>query len=235
MQNAVAVVEEPVPPVPAAEPLDLLRWQGRIQRPIPPGPLDPVIEERQPEARRPPEFNRGEPNQPDPAVENRFRQGLFNVLNPPAQPPEGLGRPQWDDELNARRFNDFDEDALEGDDFDGVWDILGMQGPIIGLLHNTVFSALMIALAVGLGVWLPFMFGKTALGALVWLVRTWLIVGTSVGGFAPASIHSTSIECRRMSRPRVIFYRWDLITRSWNRPTFSHHFQNSDSSILTIP
>jgi E3 ubiquitin-protein ligase DOA10 len=71
-------------------------------------------------------------------------------------------------DLNNRRGNEaFEEDELDGDDFDGLWDILGMQGPIIGLLHNTVFSALMIALAVGLGVWLPFMFGKTALGALV--------------------------------------------------------------------
>ena len=62
----------------------------------------------------------------------------------------------------------FDEDGeLDEDDFNGLWDILGMQGPIIGLLHNTVFSALMIALAVGLGVWLPFMFGRTVLGALV--------------------------------------------------------------------
>lgn len=62
----------------------------------------------------------------------------------------------------------FDDDGdLDEDDFNGLWDILGMQGPIIGLLHNTVFSALMIALAVGLGVWLPFMFGKTVLGAIV--------------------------------------------------------------------
>jgi hypothetical protein len=62
----------------------------------------------------------------------------------------------------------FDDDGdLDEDDFNGLWDVLGMQGPIIGLLHNTVFSALMIALAVGLGVWLPFMFGKTVLGAIV--------------------------------------------------------------------
>ena len=35
-----------------------------------------------------------------------------------------------------------EDDDLDGDDFDGLWDILGMQGPIIGLLHNTVFSAI---------------------------------------------------------------------------------------------
>ena len=90
---------------------------------------------------------------------------------PEVVPPQNI-RQQFDfavvNDLNNRRGNEpFEEDDLDGDDFDGLWDILGMQGPIIGLFHNTVFSALMIALAVGLGVWLPFMFGKTALGALV--------------------------------------------------------------------
>jgi len=85
--------------------------------------------------------------------------------NPNPNPPR-----QWDVDLRrgGNGIGIFDDDEeVEADDFDGLWDILGMQGPIIGLLHNTVFSALMIALAVGLGVWLPFMFGKTALGALV--------------------------------------------------------------------
>lgn len=86
-----------------------------------------------------------------------------NAIPPAVFPPANNN---WGNDIP--RVRDFDvEDDLDGDEFDGLWDILGMQGPIIGLLHNTVFSALMIALAVGLGVWLPFMFGKTALGALV--------------------------------------------------------------------
>jgi hypothetical protein len=103
-----------------------------------------------------------------------------------AQPPQFGRQPvfpaannNWGANNDIPRVRDFDiEDDLDGDDFDGLWDILGMQGPIIGLLHNTVFSALMIALAVGLGVWLPFMFGKTALGALVFIP---LIGGLTVG------------------------------------------------------
>jgi len=90
----------------------------------------------------------------------------------PMQPNPNPPR-QWDVDLRrgGNGIGIFDDDEeVEADDFDGLWDILGMQGPIIGLLHNTVFSALMIALAVGLGVWLPFMFGKTALGALVWIL-----------------------------------------------------------------
>jgi hypothetical protein len=87
---------------------------------------------------------------------------------PPQPPPQELILPDPPRPVIDIRRNDFEDDELDGDEFDGLMDILGMQGPIIGLLHNTVFSALMIALAVGLGVWLPFMFGKTALGALVW-------------------------------------------------------------------
>jgi len=86
---------------------------------------------------------------------------------PPQTPPREIIVPDPPRPMVDIRRNDFEDDDLDGDEFDGLWDILGMQGPIIGLLHNTVFSALMIALAVGLGVWLPFMFGKTALGTLV--------------------------------------------------------------------
>lgn len=104
-------------------------------------------------------------------------QPFYAVIRPPqveAPPPP----PQEADPVNIPRIVpqvQFDvqiprpaqeDDEIDADEFEGLWDILGMQGPIIGLLHNTVFSALMIALAVGLGVWLPFMFGKTALGAL---------------------------------------------------------------------
>jgi hypothetical protein len=93
------------------------------------------------------------PIQPD---DVNFRNNLDNAFNIAI-----------DNAFNAGEFGGDEDDDLDVDDFEGLWDIIGMQGPIIGLLHNTVFSALMIALAVGLGVWLPFMFGKTALGALV--------------------------------------------------------------------
>lgn len=107
--------------------------------------------------------------------ERRLLEGnIFDPLppQPRPEPPQDLIIPpplRPAPVIDVRR-NDDDDDDLDGDDFDGLWDILGMQGPIIGLLHNTVFSALMIALAVGLGVWLPFMFGKTALGALVFIL-----------------------------------------------------------------
>ena len=88
------------------------------------------------------------------------------LANPPAAPRPAHAVPPAPVRNPAVVINFDDDGDVDDDDFNGLWDILGMQGPIIGLLHNTVFSALMIALAVGLGVWLPFMFGKTVLGAL---------------------------------------------------------------------
>lgn len=55
-------------------------------------------------------------------------------------------------------------DAVEeGDDLEGILELIGMQGPIFGLLQNGVFSALLISFTVAIGVWLPYLWGKIAL------------------------------------------------------------------------
>lgn len=125
-------------PPPQAEDVEIALAQRRHQQPLA-IPMPPAF---QPPAVQP--ANVDFPN----GMDNAFDNAMNNVFN-------------------AGEFGGDEDDDLDVDDFEGLWDIIGMQGPIIGLLHNTVFSALMIALAVGLGVWLPFMFGKTALGALV--------------------------------------------------------------------
>ncbi|KAJ5677574.1 uncharacterized protein N7477_003207 [Penicillium maclennaniae] len=58
---------------------------------------------------------------------------------------------------------DADPDGIEADDFDGIMDLIGMQGPIFGLLQNAVFCALLIAFTVAIGIWLPYLWGKIAL------------------------------------------------------------------------
>lgn len=166
MQNAVAVVEEfPAPvAIPAVHQPDANQDRsqqdgpGRNEQERIDDFVDVFGEERQFEA-----------EQQNLALADSEPHNNLDPLppvvdNPPAPVPnQPLDLP----ENPNPRLQDEEDDDLDADDFDGLWDILGMQGPIIGLLHNTVFSALMIALAVGLGVWLPFMFGKTALGALV--------------------------------------------------------------------
>lgn len=56
-----------------------------------------------------------------------------------------------------------DIEAVEGDDFEGIMDLIGMQGPIFGLFQNGVFCALLIAFTVAIGIWLPYLWGKIAL------------------------------------------------------------------------
>ncbi|CAI7583637.1 unnamed protein product [Penicillium bialowiezense] len=56
-----------------------------------------------------------------------------------------------------------DLEAADGDDFEGIMDLIGMQGPIFGLFQNGVFCALLIAFTVAIGIWLPYLWGKIAL------------------------------------------------------------------------
>ncbi|KAL4925022.1 E3 ubiquitin-protein ligase SSM4 [Aspergillus undulatus] len=58
--------------------------------------------------------------------------------------------------------NDFDA-IEEADDLDGILELIGMQGPIFGLLQNGVFCALLISFTVAAGIWLPYLAGKIAL------------------------------------------------------------------------
>lgn len=80
---------------------------------------------------------------------------------------------------NNQRFADIDQDVVdaagepvdandveaidEADDLEGILELIGMQGPIFGLLQNGVFSALLISFTVALGIWLPYLWGKIAL------------------------------------------------------------------------
>ncbi|PTU18565.1 hypothetical protein P175DRAFT_0559384 [Aspergillus ochraceoroseus IBT 24754] len=57
-----------------------------------------------------------------------------------------------------------DLDAIEeADDLEGILELIGMQGPIFGLLQNGVFCALLISFTVAAGIWLPYLGGKIAL------------------------------------------------------------------------
>ncbi|KAK2875392.1 hypothetical protein FQN49_001641, partial [Arthroderma sp. PD_2] len=61
-----------------------------------------------------------------------------------------------------------DVEAVEdADDLEGVMELIGMHGPLFGLLQNAVFSALLISFTVSVGIWLPYLWGKIALVMLV--------------------------------------------------------------------
>ncbi|KAJ5171843.1 hypothetical protein N7492_004436 [Penicillium capsulatum] len=92
----------------------------------------------------------------DPALEDPFVPIQNRIDDPPANGAVADGAADAGMDGN-------DMDAIEGDDFDGIMDLIGMQGPIFGLLQNAVFCALLIAFTVAIGIWLPYLWGKIAL------------------------------------------------------------------------
>ncbi|KAL1957228.1 hypothetical protein VTO42DRAFT_6262 [Malbranchea cinnamomea] len=72
-------------------------------------------------------------------------------------------------------------DAVDdADDLEGIMELIGMQGPIFGLLQNGVFSALLISFTVAVGIWLPYLWGKIALVLLTNPIRFFIGVPLSL-------------------------------------------------------
>lgn len=95
---------------------------------------------------------------PGPADEDRIRNGENNNV---ALDAAALG-------LDAEAIED-------GEDFEGVMELIGMHGPLTGLFQNGMFSAVLISATVCVGVWFPYLWGKTVLLVLAnpvsWLIR----------------------------------------------------------------
>ncbi|RFU31568.1 hypothetical protein B7463_g4782, partial [Scytalidium lignicola] len=54
-----------------------------------------------------------------------------------------------------------DPDGIDdAEDFEGIMELIGMRGPIFGLLQNALFSAFLLALTVAFGVWIPYSIGR---------------------------------------------------------------------------
>ncbi|KAF1964373.1 hypothetical protein BU23DRAFT_562007 [Bimuria novae-zelandiae CBS 107.79] len=57
-----------------------------------------------------------------------------------------------------------DQDAIEeAEDLEGMLELIGMQGPLTGLLQNAMFSAVLISATLALAVWLPYLWGKVVI------------------------------------------------------------------------
>ena len=57
-----------------------------------------------------------------------------------------------------------DAEAVDdGEDLEGVMELIGMQGPLAGLVQNGMFSAVLISVTVFLGIWIPYIAGKLVL------------------------------------------------------------------------
>ena len=57
-----------------------------------------------------------------------------------------------------------DAEAIEdADDFDGILELAGVRGPLVGLFQNAMFSVVLLSTAVAAGIWIPYMWGKVVL------------------------------------------------------------------------
>ncbi|KAE9986440.1 hypothetical protein EG328_005666 [Venturia inaequalis] len=77
-----------------------------------------------------------------------------------------------------------DPDAIDdAEDLEGILELIGMQGPVLGLFQNALFSSVLILISVVACVWLPYMYGKLVLLSLSvpeLLIRVPLQMGTIV-------------------------------------------------------
>lgn len=54
-----------------------------------------------------------------------------------------------------------DAEAIEdGEDLEGIMELIGMQGPLAGLIQNGMFSAVLISMSLFFGIWVPYIAGK---------------------------------------------------------------------------
>lgn len=68
------------------------------------------------------------------------------------------------DAARAAGIDPNDPDAIdEAEDFEGIMELIGMRGPIFSLAQNALFSAFLLTLTVGIGVWTPYNIGRASL------------------------------------------------------------------------
>ncbi|KAL8826854.1 MAG: hypothetical protein Q9191_003544 [Dirinaria sp. TL-2023a] len=55
------------------------------------------------------------------------------------------------------------EAVEDAEDLEGIMELVGMQGPIVGLIQNGMFCAVIVSLTIFFGIWIPYMAGKVFL------------------------------------------------------------------------
>ena len=51
----------------------------------------------------------------------------------------------------------------DGEDLEGIMELVGMQGPLAGLIQNGMFCAVLVSMTIFLGMWIPYIAGKVFL------------------------------------------------------------------------
>ncbi|KAF9543697.1 hypothetical protein EC957_000552 [Mortierella hygrophila] len=146
-----------------------IRWRPsdapRIQQPPEemPEALDARARQRQEMVRQINErgirMRRNEPvPAPVPIVRDARAAPLVRPLPPP--PPRAPFAPPV--RANQDEADDMNGDMNE-DELEGILEVIGMHGPYWVLLQNSLLMSALMCASLGLGVWIPFMIGKTTL------------------------------------------------------------------------
>ncbi|KAF2032147.1 RING finger membrane protein [Setomelanomma holmii] len=108
-----------------------------------------------------------EPGNDEQIVRNLAEEAPFVpfVGNGPQEPAHA---PAQDPEVAAAAAQagiDINEqEAIEdAEDLEGILELIGMQGPIVGLFQNVLFSAVLISATLACAVWLPYLWGKVVI------------------------------------------------------------------------
>ena len=86
-----------------------------------------------------------------------------DVPQAPPLPPVVAVPPAEPREPNNFLGIDLNDAGDEAEDLDGVLELLGMEGPVFGMVQNVIFSLLLITLTLMMSFWFPYMWGKIAL------------------------------------------------------------------------
>lgn len=95
-----------------------------------------------------------------PFVPVHNQEAPIPALPPPVVEPAPV-EPREPNMFMGVELNDPNVDDAE--DLDGVLELLGMEGPIFGMVQNVIFSLFLITLTLMFSVWFPYMWGKIAL------------------------------------------------------------------------
>lgn len=97
-----------------------------------------------------------------PFVPNHNREPIVNLL--PPGPEAVLPVPDVPEQNVVFGVDLNDPNAVDdAEDLDGILELLGMEGPLIGMVQNIVFSLFLITVTLSASIWCPYIWGKIAL------------------------------------------------------------------------
>ncbi|KAL8730180.1 MAG: hypothetical protein Q9166_004263 [cf. Caloplaca sp. 2 TL-2023] len=96
-----------------------------------------------------------------PMLDDRHHGDEAVAVQGPIQGPEAVA------DAAQAGLDPNDAEAIEEvEDLEGVMELVGMQGPIAGLIQNGMFCAVLVSLTIFLAVWIPYIMGKLFLVVL---------------------------------------------------------------------